>query len=72
MYTINLKLTFFVVYLRQMIKKIYCSECVKRGYKPKMLGIAEGMEGSIRLWCASCRREIRVSIHNDRITTEPT
>lgn len=49
--------------------KILCSECRKRGYPPNTLGVVEKAEGVLRLWCKSCKKEIRVTIHDGRITT---
>lgn len=50
-------------------KEIRCSECVKRGDKPTLLGIVENSEGTLRLWCKKCRKEIRVEIKDNNITT---
>lgn len=50
-------------------KKILCSECVKNGHSPKLLGIVENADGVLRLWCKRCRKEIRVEIRNGEILT---
>jgi hypothetical protein len=50
--------------------KVYCAECIRRGYRPKMLAIAEDMQGSIRLWCDNCHKEIRVTITDGKIQTK--
>lgn len=52
-------------------RKIFCSECIKHGRKPKLLGITEDAEGTIRLWCKSCGSEIRVTITAANIDTRP-
>lgn len=50
-------------------KEIRCSECLNRGDKPALLGVAENSEGTLRLWCKKCKKEIRVEIRNGNITT---
>lgn len=49
--------------------KILCSECKRNGYPATLLGIVEEAEGTLRLWCRRCRKEIRVEIRNGKITT---
>ena len=52
--------------------EIRCSECERRGDKPTLLGIFEGGEGVLRLWCKKCKREIRVEIKDNIVTTRCT
>lgn len=52
-------------------KEIRCPECARKGYRPTLLCRTSHCEGTLYLWCRSCRKEIVVHIKGEKVEFEP-
>ena len=47
-----------------MKKNIYCPECLKRGYKKKLLEVEDNATGIIYPYCKCCHKNVTIKLNN--------